>query len=162
MIPELRIRTPTETDLPVILSLIRALAAYEKAPPGSVPVTEELLRESMFGASPAVEGLLACLGEEPAGYALFFHNFSSWRGRRGLYLEDLFVIPERRGRGIGKALLRAVARIAVDRGCARMEWLVLDWNRPAIQFYESLGAVPLDEWTTFRLQGPPLRKLADR
>jgi GNAT superfamily N-acetyltransferase len=161
MAADLKIRPASEADVPAILTLIRALAEYEKASPGAVPVTEDLLRESLFGPSPAVEGLVALWSGEIAGYALFFHNFSSWRGRKGLYLEDLFVVPEKRGHGIGKALLRAVARIAVERGCARMEWLVLDWNHPAMGFYESLGAVPLEEWTTFRLQGQSLRKLAE-
>jgi GNAT superfamily N-acetyltransferase len=101
------------------------------------------------------------LDGEAAGYALYFHNFSSWRGRRGLYLEDLFVRPELRRHGIGRALLREVARIAIERGCARMEWLVLDWNRAAIDFYRSLGAVPLEEWTTFRIAGPALQALAE-
>ncbi len=159
--PELTVRPAKEADVGSILELIRALAEYEKAAPGAVPVTEDLLRESLFGAHPAIEGLLACLGEEVAGYALYFHNYSSWRGRRGVYLEDLFVRPEWRRRGIGSALLRAVARVAVERGCARLEWLVLDWNRPAIEFYRSLGAEPLEEWTTFRLTGTALRSVAE-
>jgi GNAT superfamily N-acetyltransferase len=160
-LPELTIRPAAEADVPAILALIRALAAYEKAAPDATPITEALLRESLFGATPAVEGLVARLDEEVAGYALYFHNFSSWRGRRGLYLEDLFVRPELRRRGIGRALLREVARIAIERGCARMEWLVLDWNRPAIDFYRSLGAAPLEEWTIFRIAGPALRALAE-
>jgi len=159
--PALTIRPAGEADVPLILALIRGLAEYEKAAPGAVPITETLLRASLFGPRPPVEALLACLGEEVAGYALFFHNYSSWQGRRGLYLEDLFVRPESRRRGIGRALLGAVARIAVDRDCARMEWLVLDWNRPAIDFYRSLGAEPLEEWTTFRLVGSALRTLAE-
>jgi GNAT superfamily N-acetyltransferase len=159
--PELTIRPAGEADVPLILALIRALAEYEKAGPDAVSITETLLRESLFGPCPAVEALLACLGKEAAGYALFFHNYSSWRGRRGLYLEDLFVRPEWRRRGIGRALLGAVARIAVDRDCARMEWLVLDWNRPAIDFYHSLGAEPLEGWTRFRIVGSALRRLAE-
>ena len=160
-LPELTIRPAVEADVPTILALIRALAAFEKAAPDAVPITETLLRESLFGTTPATEGLVARLYGEVAGYALYFHNFSSWRGRRGLYLEDLFVRPELRRRGIGRALLREVARIATERGCARMEWLVLDWNRPAIDFYRSLGAAPLEEWTTFRIAGPALRALAE-
>ena len=160
-LPELTIRPAVEADVPTILALIRALAAYEKAAPDATPITETLLRESLFGTTPAVEGLVARLDGVAAGYALYFHNFSSWHGRRGLYLEDLFVRPELRRRGIGRALLREVARVAVERGCARMEWLVLDWNRPAIDFYRSLGAAPLEEWTTFRVAGPALRVLAE-
>jgi len=158
--PELEIRRATEADLPDILAMIRALAEYEKAAPGAVPVTEALLRESLFGAHPGAEVLIASSGGAVAGFALFFHNFSTWRGRRGIFLEDLFVFPKFRRSGIGKALLRELARIAVSRGCARLEWLVLDWNRPAIDFYHSLGAEPLQEWTTFRLQDEALRALA--
>ncbi len=158
---DLQIRPAAESDVPTLLALIRGLAEYEKAAPGAVLATESLLQEALFGAHPAAEALLAYVGTEVAGYAIFFHNFSTWRGRRGLYLEDLFVKPEQRGRGIGKALLREVARIAVERGCPRMEWLVLDWNKPAIDFYRALGAISLDEWTTFRLQDEALRKLAE-
>jgi GNAT superfamily N-acetyltransferase len=145
------IRAATEQDIPAILSLIRALAEYEKARPEEVPVDETMLRESLFGAKPHAEVLLAGSVTGPVGFAVFFHNFSTWRGKPGLYLEDLFVQPAMRGQGIGKALLRELARIARQRGCARMEWAVLDWNQPAIAFYKSLGAVPLDEWTIFRL-----------
>jgi GNAT superfamily N-acetyltransferase len=127
-----------------------------------VPVDEAVLRESLFGARPAAEVLLAELDGETAGFALFFHNFSTWQGRRGLYLEDLFVRPAMRGRGIGKALLCELAHIAMERGCARMEWAVLDWNTPAIDFYRSLSAVPMDEWTIFRLTGPAIGGLAGR
>jgi GNAT superfamily N-acetyltransferase len=158
----LEIRLARETDLPVIVSLIQALADYEKAAPGAVPVTETGLREMLFGSSPAAEVLLACMGAEVAGYAIFFHNFSSWRGRRGLYLEDLFVRPEWRRCGIGKAIMRELAKIALERSCVRMEWLVLDWNKPAIDFYCSLGAKPLAEWTTFRLAGADLQTLAPK
>ncbi len=154
------VRPACEADLPEIWALIHALAEYEHAAPGAVPVTELDLREALFGPARAVEVLLACVGSQVAGYAMFFHNFSSWRGRREIYLEDLFVRPEMRRRGIGRALLREVARIAVSRGCARMEWLVLDWNEPAISFYRSLGAASLNEWTTFRLAGEALEALA--
>ena len=160
--PDVHIRPAGEGDVPVILALIRGLAEYEKARPEDLPVDEAALRESLFGAQPAAEVLLADVEGETAGFALFFHNFSTWQGRRGLYLEDLFVRPEMRGRGIGQALLRELARIATDRGCARMEWAVLDWNTPAIDFYASLGAVPMDEWTVFRLTAPAIARLANR
>ena len=157
---DIHIRPGVEDDIPVILDLIRGLAEYEKARPEEVPVEEAVLRESLFGARPAAEVLLAQVEGETAGFALFFHNFSTWQGRRGLYLEDLFVRPAMRGCGIGKALLRELARIAMERGCARMEWAVLDWNTPAIEFYRNLGAVPMDEWTIFRLTGPGIGRLA--
>jgi GNAT superfamily N-acetyltransferase len=156
----IRIRPGVEEDIPAILALIQALAEYEKARPGDVPVDAAALRESLFGARPAAETLLAEVDGETIGLALFFHNFSTWQGRRGLYLEDLFVRPAMRGRGIGKALLRELARIAVERGCARMEWAVLDWNTPSIDFYRSLGAVPMEEWTIFRLTAPAIARLA--
>jgi GNAT superfamily N-acetyltransferase len=157
---DIHIRPGVEDDIPVILDLIRGLAEYEKARPEEVPVEEAVLRESLFGVRPAAEVLLAQVEGETAGFALFFHNFSTWQGRRGLYLEDLFVRPALRGRGIGKALLRELARIAMERGCARMEWAVLDWNTPAIEFYKSLSAVPMEEWTIFRLTAPGIGRLA--
>ena len=157
---DIHIRPGLADDIPVILDLIHGLAEYEKARPEEVPVDEAVLRESLFGARPAAEALLAEVDGETAGFALFFHNFSTWHGRRGLYLEDLFVRPAMRGRGIGRALLCELARIAMARGCARMEWAVLDWNTPAIAFYRSLGAVPMDEWTIFRLTGPAIGRLA--
>lgn len=146
------IRPAVAADVPAIVALIRALADYEKAAPGAVSLTDDLLRDALFGPRPAVEGLVAAQDNELIGYALFFHNFSSWRGKRGLFLEDLFVRPERRGQGIGKALLAEVIRIARERGCARLEWIVLDWNQPAIDFYKSQGAEPLDGWTIWRLK----------
>jgi GNAT superfamily N-acetyltransferase len=145
-----QIRAAASADVPVIVALIRDLAEYEKAAPGALALTDDLLREALFGPRPAVEGLVATLGADVAGYALFFHNFSSWRGKRGVFLEDLYVRPELRGRGIGKALFTEVARVARDRGCARVEWIVLDWNQTAIDFYQSQGAAPLDGWTVFR------------
>ena len=148
------VRPAREADVPVIVSLIRALAEYEKAAPGAVSLTDDLLRDALFGAHPSVEGLIAETAGSLAGYALFFHNFSSWRGRRGLYLEDLFVRPELRGRGVGKALMQELSRIAAARGCARIEWVVIDWNSPAIGFYKSLGAEPIDGWTLYRLSLP--------
>jgi GNAT superfamily N-acetyltransferase len=160
MSPEIRIRRATAEDVPAILALIRGLAEYERATPEEVPADEASLRESLFNARPSAEVLLACEGGDALGFAVFFHNYSTWRARHGLYLEDLFVRPEHRGRGIGKGLLRALARIALERRCARMEWAVLDWNRPAIDFYLSLGARPMDEWTIFRLTGQAIENLA--
>ena len=153
------IRPATETDLPVILELIRDLAEYEREPQ-AVVATEAGLREVLFGPKPAAEVLLALEGEHAVGFAVFFHNFSTWLGRPGLYLEDLFVRPSERGRGYGRALLERLAQIAHERGCGRMEWAVLDWNEPAIQFYKKLGAQPLNEWTVFRLTRDEMAKLA--
>ncbi|HUI81495.1 MAG TPA: GNAT family N-acetyltransferase [Bryobacteraceae bacterium] len=158
--PEVEIRRATEADLPEILSMIRALAEYENAAPGAVTATEAQLRESLFGPHPGAEALIASSGGVVAGWALFFHNFSTWRARRGMYLEDLYVKPEMRRRGIGLALLRELSRIALERGCPRLDWLVIDWNQPAIAFYKSLGAIVLDEWTTFRLGEAAMRALA--
>lgn len=146
------IRTAVATDVPVIHAMIRELAEYEKAAHEAV-ATEEQLREALFGADPAVFGLIAEDGTtgEPVGFALWFRNFSTWRGTHGIYLEDLYVRPEARGGGHGKALLLELARIAVERGYSRVEWSVLDWNQPSIDFYKSIGAVPMDEWTVYRL-----------
>jgi len=155
------IRTTTEADVPVILGLIRDLAEYERAP-DAVVTTEAGLREVLFGAKRSAEVLLAFENREPVGFAVYFFNFSTWLGRPGLYLEDLFVRPEERGKGYGRALLKRLAQIAKDRGCGRMEWAVLDWNEPAIQFYRKLGAEPMDEWTVFRLTGDGIAKLAQR
>jgi GNAT superfamily N-acetyltransferase len=155
-----QIRPATEADLPVILSLIRELADYERAP-NAVVATEAGLREVLFGAKPSAEVLLALEDAQAAGFAVFFHNFSTWLGRPGLYLEDLFVRPEKRGKGYGRALLQRLAQIARERGCGRMEWAVLDWNDPAIQFYRKLGAQPMDEWTVFRLTETAIAKLAN-
>ena len=158
--PDLQIRPATATDLPVILALIRALAEYEHARPDEVPADEAALRLSLFGPKAAAEVLLATVDGEAAGFAVFFHNYSTWRARHGLYLEDLFVRPEMRGRGYGKALLVELARIARDRCCARLEWAVLDWNTSAIGFYRQLGAQPLEEWTIFRLTEDAIARLA--
>jgi GNAT superfamily N-acetyltransferase len=157
---DFEIRTTTAADIPVILELIRDLAIYERAPE-AVVTTEAGLREVLFGPKPAAEVLLALEKGEPAGFAVFFHNFSTWLGRPGLYLEDLFVRPEKRGKGYGRALLERLAQIAKERGCGRMEWAVLDWNDPAIQFYRKLGAEPMDEWTVFRLTAEGIAKLAN-
>lgn len=154
-----QIRPATEADLPIILGLIRALADYERAP-DAVVATETGLREVLFGAKPSAEVLLAFEESGPVGFAVYFHNFSTWLGRPGLYLEDLFVKPEKRGKGYGRALLERLAQIAKKRGCGRMEWAVLDWNEPAIQFYRKLGAQPMDEWTVFRLTEEGIAKLA--
>lgn len=145
-----RISPATEADVPAILDLIRGLAAYEKLA-HTVVATEDALRRTLFGPRPAAEVLLAFDGSEPVGFALFFPNYSTFLAKPGLYLEDLFVKPEARGRGIGLALLRRLASIARDRNYGRMEWSVLDWNEPAIGFYKKLGAVAMDEWTIFRL-----------
>jgi GNAT superfamily N-acetyltransferase len=156
---EVRIEEAGIRDCGEILAMIRALAAYEKLSQ-DVVATEEALRESLFGERPAAEVVFARVGNENVGFALFFHNYSTFLGRKGLYLEDLFVKPEHRGRGYGRALLAHLARLALGRGCGRLEWAVLDWNAPAIAFYRSLGATPLDDWTVFRVTGAGLRLLA--
>jgi GNAT superfamily N-acetyltransferase len=139
--------------------LIRDLATYERAP-NEVTATEEQLIDVLFGEKPVAEVLLAFEKETPVGFAVFFYNFSTWLGRPGLYLEDLFVKPEKRGKGYGHALLVELAKIARDRGCGRMEWAVLDWNEPAIKFYRTLGAKPMEEWTVFRLTRDGIAELA--
>lgn len=154
------IRSATRNDVPLILELIRDLATYERAP-NDVTATEPQLHEVLFGAKPAAEVRLAFEENVAVGFAVFFHNFSTWLGKPGLYLEDLFVRPEHRGKGYGRALLVDLARIARERGCGRMEWAVLDWNDPAIQFYRKLGAKPMDEWTVFRLTGDGIAALAN-
>lgn len=154
-----QIRRATERDVPVILSFIRQLAEYERLSHEAV-MTEDILRESLFGPRPAAEVLLGYFGDRPVAFAVFFHNFSTFLGRSGLYLEDLFVIPEMRGKGFGRALLVELAKIARARKCGRFEWAVLDWNEPAINFYKALGAVPMDEWTVFRVTGEALKRLA--
>ena len=154
------IRPARVEDVPVILQLIRALATYERAPQ-EVTATEEQLTKVLFGERPVAEVLLAFEDESPVGFAVYFYNFSTWLGRPGLYLEDLFVKPEKRGKGYGRALLVELAKIARDRGCGRMEWAVLNWNEPAIKFYQTLGAKPMNEWTVFRLTRDEIAKLAD-
>jgi GNAT superfamily N-acetyltransferase len=155
------IRPATAADVPQILAFIRALAVYERAPAGAVTATEAGLLRDGFGAEPFYECLLADCDGVPAGFALFFFNYSTWRGQPGIYLEDLFVLPELRGRGIGKALLERVAAAAVEKGCRRLQWEVLDWNTPAIDFYRAMGAEFLDEWRNVRLEGEALERLAD-
>lgn len=155
------IRPVAPADVPTIRALIAALAEYEREPE-SAKATDEQLHTALFGESPAVFGLIA---EDdagaPVGFALYFLNFSTWNGTHGIYLEDLFVLPEARGGGHGSALLRELARIAVERGYGRVEWSVLDWNEPSIGFYKSLGAVPMDEWTTMRLTGNALQSFGN-
>jgi GNAT superfamily N-acetyltransferase len=157
----LRVAPAAASDVALILSFIRKLAEYEKLS-HLVVATEENIREHVFGANPVAEVLLAYWDEEPAGFALYFRNFSTFLGQPGLYLEDLFVEPQHRGKGIGKALLARLAKIAVERGYGRLEWAVLDWNTPSIEFYRSLGATPLDEWTAYRLTGAALDRLAGK
>jgi len=153
------IRSPTAADLPTIVRLIRALAEYEKLT-HAVTLDEARLKQHLFGPRPYAEVLLAEDAGVAVGYALFFHNFSTFAGKPTLFLEDLFVEPAHRGKGHGKALLVALARLAVERECARLEWAVLDWNEPAMGFYRSLGAVAMDDWTIFRLTGDALTALA--
>ena len=155
----LSIRRATKQDVPLVLSFIRRLAEYERLAHEAV-MTEEILQESLFGSRPYAEVLLGYAGDVPVAFAVYFHNFSTFLGRPGLYLEDLFVIPEMRGRGFGRAMLVELAKIAVQRKCARFEWAVLDWNESAIGFYKKLGAVPMDEWTTFRMTGDTIERLA--
>ena len=155
----MHIRAAAEADVPEILALIRALAEYEKLT-HVVVATEDALRGTLFGPKPAAEVLLAFEGESCCGFALFFANYSTFLAKPGLYLEDLFVKPEFRGRGVGRALLAKLAAIAEERGYGRMEWSVLDWNEPAIGFYKKLGAVAMDEWTVFRVTGEALARLA--
>jgi GNAT superfamily N-acetyltransferase len=146
----LRISPATEEDVPLVFAFVRKLAEFERAA-NRVTATEDDLREGLFGARPVVEAVIARLGDTPAGFALFYPIFSTFSGRRGIYLEDLFVDPEHRGRGVGKALLSYVEDLARERGCDRLQWSVLNWNQHAIDFYKSIGAVAKDEWTVYRL-----------
>lgn len=153
------LRSATSADVPLILDFIKGLAEYEKLA-HEVVATEESLHATLFGERPYAEVVIGEHEGEPVGFALFFHNYSTFLGRPGIYLEDLFVRPAWRGRGFGKALLTFLATLAVERGCGRLEWAVLDWNEPAIRFYESLGAQPMDEWTVYRITGEALERLA--
>jgi GNAT superfamily N-acetyltransferase len=153
------IRSATAGDVAVILDLVRGLAEYERLS-HLVSATEDSVREALFGEHPGAEAVLAFEGETAVGFAVYFHSFSTFLGRKGLWLEDLFVKPQHRRRGYGKALLLHVARIAHERGCGRFEWAALDWNAPAWEFYRALGAVPLEDWTLFRVTGETLEKLA--
>lgn len=153
-------RPAREDDLDAIIELIRGLAEYEREPE-AVELDREELRRHLFGPRPYAEVIMAETAKgETAGFALFFHNFSTWKGKPGIWLEDLFVRPEHRGRGYGKAMLVELARLAVERGCGRFEWSVLDWNEPSIAFYRALGAVAMEEWTTYRVDGEALDRLA--
>lgn len=155
-----RIVQATKKDIPLIREFILELAEYERAKPGQAPVTEKDLAETLFGKRPAAEVLIAYVGSEPAGFALFFHNYSTWLGKRGIYLEDLFVRPAARKHGVGFALLRALARLALERDCGRVDWSVLTWNELAISFYKQIGAKSMDDWTSFRLTGDALAQMA--
>ncbi len=159
--PEVEIRVATEDDVPLILALIRELAEYERLS-HEVVATEETLRHSLFGERRLAETLLAYLGDDLAGFALFFHSFSTFLGRPGIYLEDLYVRPEFRSAGVGRTLLVRIAGLAKERGCGRLEWAVLDWNEPAISFYKRIGASPVSGWTVYRLTGEALEELAGR
>jgi GNAT superfamily N-acetyltransferase len=159
--PELKIRAATEDDVPLILALIEELAEYERLS-HAVSATEEALKESLFGERRVAEALLGYLGDDPAGFALFFHNFSTFLGKPGIYLEDLYVRPEFRGAGVGRALLIHLAKLARERGCGRLEWSVLDWNEPAIGFYKGIGASPVSGWTLYRVAEEALEELAGR
>jgi GNAT superfamily N-acetyltransferase len=155
----LTIRPATEDDIPLILTLIRELAEYERLS-HEVSATEELLRESLFGERPVAEVLIGEADGRLAAFALFFHNFSTFLAKPGIYLEDLYARPEFRGRGFGKIMLARLARLAKERGCARLEWWVLDWNEPAIRFYKGLGAEAMEDWTVYRVSGEALENLA--
>lgn len=157
---KLQIRKAQKSDTSVILNFIKLLAEYEKLA-HEVIASEELLAEQVFGEKSPVQVLIAELDEKPVGFALYFYNFSTFLGRKGIYLEDLFVLPETRGQGVGKRLLQALAAQAVAEGCGRVEWSVLDWNKPAIDFYKSIGAQPMDEWTVYRLTGDSLQAFAN-
>jgi GNAT superfamily N-acetyltransferase len=157
----IEIRPATPEDVPQILTFVRELAEYEREP-DAVVATEPMLSEALFGDQRWAETVIAEVDGAPVGFALFFHNFSTWTGRPGIYVEDLYVSPAARCTGVGKALLRHVAGVALDRGCARLEWAVLDWNQPAIDFYRGMGAQPMDEWTVQRVTGEALARLAGR
>jgi len=161
MTSEVRIEPAVPSDTAVILALIRELAEFERLL-HQVTATEDELREALFGERRHAEVVLARSGDEVAGFALFFHNFSTFLAMPGLYLEDLYIRPKYRGKGLGAALLKHLAHVAVERKCGRLEWSVLDWNQRAIDFYKSLGAVPLSEWTMYRVTGDALRRLAER
>jgi GNAT superfamily N-acetyltransferase len=157
----IQLRPASRDDAALVAEFIRELAVYEKLE-HACHVTPEAISTSLFGPRPYAEVTIAELDQSPVGFALYFHNYSTFLAKPGLYLEDLFVRPHARGRGVGKALLAHLARLAVERGCGRVEWSVLDWNTPAIDFYRGLGATPMEEWTTFRLTGDALRQLSER
>jgi GNAT superfamily N-acetyltransferase len=160
-LPGFSLKFATEDDVLLILTFIKGLAEYERLS-HEVVATEELLRQTLFGDRRVAEVIIGYFEGEPVSFALFFHSFSTFLGRPGLYLEDLFVKPDRRGRGIGRVMLAYLAHLARQRGCGRLEWSVLDWNEPAIKVYRSIGAAPLDDWTIHRLTGEALDRLADQ
>ena len=160
LLPDFRIDKATDKDVPLILYFIRELARYERLSQ-EVTASEDKLREYLFGPRPYAEALLGYCANTAVSFALFFHNMSTFLSRPGIYLEDLYVLPEFRGKGIGRAMLAYLARLAVERQCGRLEWSVLDWNEPAIRFYKGLGAVPMDEWTVYRLADRALEVLAE-
>jgi len=155
----LKIEPATERDLPAIVHLVRQLARYEKLEHAMVASHDDF-RQALFGEERNAHALMAFVDDAPVGFALYFYNFSTFVGKRGIYLEDIFVEPEHRGRGIGSALLKHLARVAKEQNCGRVEWSVLTWNQPSIDFYHRLGAITLDDWRTFRLHGEPLERLA--
>jgi len=157
---DVQIHPATEADVPLILQLIRALAEYERLG-HEVAATEPMIRESFFGPAPHARAVIARIADQPVGFAIWFSTYSTFLSRPGIYLEDLFVLPAWRGKGIGRALLRHLARIAVEQGCGRIEWSVLDWNETTIGFYRSIGARPMDEWTVYRLTGDAIDRLAN-
>ena len=156
---DFEIRSPHISEVPVVLAFIRELAAYERLS-NECLITEEALRESLFGEDPHAETFLACLNGEPIGFCLFFHTYSTFLGKPGLYLEDFYIQPEFRNRGYGKRILSRLAALAIERGCGRFEWAVLDWNEPSIAFYRKLGAEPMNDWTVQRITGIALEALA--
>ncbi len=158
--PEVSIRAATRENVPLVLRFIEELAEYEELS-GEVSATEEVLSDSLFGERRVAEAALAFVGDKAAGFAVFFHNFSTFLGRPGIYLEDLYVRPGYRGAGMGRRLMVYLARLATERGCGRLDWSVLDWNEPALGFYRELGALPMDGWTGYRLTGKALEELAD-
>lgn len=159
--PDIILRVATEEDVPVILNFIKDLAEYEKLSQ-EVKAGEDLLRKTLFGEKKYAEVIIADYINEPAGFMLFFHNYSTFLGKPGIYLEDLFVKPHLRGKGIGKFLLTYLGKLAIERNCGRIEWAVLDWNIPSIEFYKKLGANPMDEWTVFRVTGDGIQNLANQ
>lgn len=159
--PGFQIKSATESDVPIIFSFVKKLAHYERLS-HEVVATEELLRENLFGKRRTAEVAIGYLDAKPVGFVLFFYNYSTFLGKPGLYIEDLFVDEEYRGRGYGRALLLHVARLAKERDCGRLEWSVLDWNQPAIDFYKKLGALPMSDWTVFRITGKSLDELVGR
>ena len=159
-IDNFELRSTTVDDCPLILGLIQELADYEKLS-HEVVATVETLEETLFGDTAYAEVFIAEFNSQPVGYALFFHNFSTFTGRPGIYLEDIYIKPEMRGKGFGKSMLSYIAKLAVERNCTRVEWSVLDWNEPSIQFYRSIGAIPMDGWTVQRLHGDALSNFAN-